>query len=105
MIETSLRNGAKSDRKGRGRQRRDTRAPERHGFGIPMTREGMPAAAPGTPTPVSPVVSVQAESREQFPWLPARVIAGSVWRGPSHDRVRVDLNGQAVPVTTAPRRL
>ncbi len=64
----------------------------------------MPAAASGTPTPVSPVVLVLAESRERYPWLPARVIAGSVWRGPSHDRVRVDLNGQAVPVTTAPRR-
>ena len=94
-----------SGRKGRQRQRRDARAPEHHGHGISMTSEGVPAAVPGTPTPLSPVVRVLAESRERFPWLPARVIAGSVWRGPAHERVRVDLGGRADPVTTAPRRL
>ncbi len=104
MSETRDRNGARFDRKGRQRQRRDGHAFERRLSGISMMREDMPAAASGAPTPLSPVVQVVAESRERFPWLPARVIAGSVWRGPSHERVRVDLGGRAEPVTTAPRR-
>jgi len=69
-----------------------------------MTPEGTPAAVPGAPAPVSPVVRVLAESRERFPWLPARVIAGSVWRGPAHERVRVDPGGRADPVAAARRR-
>ncbi len=104
MSETRHWNGAASGRKGKRRQRRDARAPERHLTGISMTREDTQAAAPGAPTPLSPVVLVAAESRERFPWLPARVIAGSVWRGPAHERVRVDLGGHAEPVTVAPRR-
>ena len=69
-----------------------------------MTHEGVPAAPPGLPTPVSPVVFVSGESLARFPWLPPRVIAGSVWRGPAHERVRVDWNGHAEPVTAgAPR--
>jgi len=53
-------------------------------------------ATPDAPRP-SPVVSVSAEARARYPWLPARVIAGSVWRGPANVRVRVDESGEAVP--------
>ncbi len=53
-------------------------------------------APPGTPPP-SPTVFVDAESRERYPWLPPRVIVGSVWRGPGFERVRVDEEGQARP--------
>jgi hypothetical protein len=56
----------------------------------------MPAAVPDAPRP-SPVVSVTTESLARYPWLPARVIAGSLWRGPGHLRVRVDETGTAVP--------
>jgi hypothetical protein len=51
---------------------------------------------PGAPRP-SPVVRVSDESRARYPWLPARVIAGSLWRGPANERVRVDETGAAVP--------
>ncbi|HET9598779.1 MAG TPA: hypothetical protein VFP65_24605 [Anaeromyxobacteraceae bacterium] len=51
---------------------------------------------PDAPRP-SPVVAVADESRARYPWLPGRVIAGSVWRGPQHERVRVDDAGRAVP--------
>lgn len=69
---------------------------------IPLTEEGVPAATPDAP-PVSPVVSVSAESRRRYPWIPARVIAGSVWRGPGHIRVRVDERGDAAPWKTVSR--
>ena len=59
-----------------------------------MTDEGLPAATPDAPRP-SPIVSVTDESRARFPWLPRRVIAGSIWRGPQHQRVRVDPGGNA----------
>jgi hypothetical protein len=59
-----------------------------------MNDEGMPAAVPDAPS-VSPVVFVSEQSRAEYPWLPARVIAGSVWRGPHHARVRVDESGNA----------
>jgi len=42
-------------------------------------------------------VFVSDESRARYPWLPARVIAGSVWRGPQHERVKVDGSGRAEP--------
>src|SRR5512142_153219 len=90
---------------GMRRQRRDARTAERHHTSGSIDREGARGAASGAPAPLSPVVQVVAESRVRFPWLPARVIAGSVWRGPSHERVRVDLGGRAEPVTTPPRRL
>src|SRR5512142_3385957 len=105
LSETGDRSGARFGRKGRQRQRRDPRAAERQLPSVAMTREGVPAAVSGGAAQLSPVVQVVAESRERFPWLPARVIAGSVWRGPSHERVRVDLGGRAEPVTTPPRRL
>ncbi len=61
---------------------------------MPLTDAGVPAATPDAPKP-SPVVFVSDESRARYPWLPARVIAGSVWRGPNHERVRVDEDGKA----------
>ena len=84
-----------SDRNGRRRQRTFTPDGERrrHG-GVTLTEEGFPAAAPDAVKP-SPIVTVADESRARFPWLPARVIAGSVWRGPRHERVRVDESGRA----------
>jgi hypothetical protein len=61
-----------------------------------LADSGVPAALPGS-SPPSPPVFVSEESRVRYPWLPPRVIAGSVWRGPSHEKVRVDANGEAVP--------
>jgi hypothetical protein len=65
---------------------------------ITLTPEGVPAAVPDAP-PVSAVVFVSDESRKLYPWLPGRVIAGSVWRGPGHLRVQVDGSGNAAPCT------
>jgi len=48
-------------------------------------------------------VFVSDESRAQYPWVPGRVIAGSVWRGPGHERVRIDENGVARPWKTGTR--
>ncbi len=62
---------------------------------IPLTAEGFPAAVPEAP-PVSPVVRVSDESRKRYPWLPGRVIAWSVWRGPGHVRVQIDEHGNAL---------
>jgi hypothetical protein len=61
---------------------------------VTLTVEGFPAATPGSPPP-SPVVLVLEESRARHPWLPRRVIAGSVWHGPRNERVRVDEHGVA----------
>lgn len=83
------------DRAGRRRNRRTGARGERRQHAIPLTPEGVPAATPDAP-PVSPVVFVSEESRARYPWLPGRVIAGSVWRGPAFERVRVDENGNAV---------
>jgi hypothetical protein len=55
----------------------------------------VPAAVPDAPRP-SPVVFVSAASLARYPWLPARVIAGSIWRH-GHVRVRVDEAGEAAP--------
>ena len=89
---------------GRGKRRRP-RGPGSPGprhERIPLTEEGIPAATPDAP-PLSPVVFVSAESRKRYPWIPARVIAGSVWRGPGHVRVRVDERGDATPWKTVGR--
>jgi hypothetical protein len=83
-------------RASRRRQRRGSAAPAHHHHALPLTEEGTPAATPDAPKP-SPVVFVSDESRARYPWLPGRVIAGSVWRGPRHERVRVDASGAAVP--------
>jgi hypothetical protein len=86
-----------SGRPGRGKRRQ--RAPQeerRHNPPVPLNADGVPAATAGAPRP-SPIVSVSDESRARYPWLPARVIAGSLWRGPAHERVRVDESGTAIP--------
>lgn len=80
----------------RRRRRIPGSAPGRHHQPVPLTAEGMPAATPDSPA-VSPVVFVTDASRELHPWLPPRVIAGSVWRGPGHTRVQVDEHGNAQP--------
>lgn len=84
----------------RGRDSRHRpRAPQgerRHNPPVPLNDDGVPAATPDAPKP-SPIVLVSEESRARYPWLPARVIAGSVWRGPANERVRVDESGAAVP--------
>ena len=85
-----------SDHSGRRRHRSGPDAERRHQGGLTLTEEGFPAAAPDAVRP-SRVVTVADESRARFPWLPARVIAGSVWRGPRHERVRVDEAGRALP--------
>jgi hypothetical protein len=90
--------GGHPDRRARGRNRRGPRGPARH-HPLPLTEEGVPAATPDAPRP-SPVVDVAEESRARYPWLPPRVIAGSVWRGPHAERVRVDEEGRAQPWRT-----
>jgi hypothetical protein len=87
-------------RRGRRRLRRGPGA-ERRPHAIPLTEEGVPAATAESPRP-SPVVDVTRESRALYPWIPARVIAGSVWRGPAHVRVRVDETGAARPWKCGP---
>jgi hypothetical protein len=64
---------------------------------VPLNAEGVPAAVADAPRPSS-TVFVTDESRARFPWLPARVIVGSVWRGPANERVRVDDRGAALPL-------
>jgi len=62
---------------------------------VPLNEEGVPVAVPDAPRP-SPAVFVSAESLARYPWLPPRVIAGSIWRGPANERVRVDESGTAI---------
>ncbi len=90
------------DKRSRGRHRRG------HGPGgeaarqhIPLTPEGIPAAVPDAP-PVSRVVFVSDASRATYPWLPGRVIAWSVWRGPAHVRVQIDEEGNAIQLGVRP---
>ena len=89
------RQGPKSGRRGPRRQGGPVRDQHTHPK-IQLNEEGVPVATPEAPRP-SAVVFVSAESLARYPWLPARVIAGSVWRGPGHLRVRVDETGTAVP--------
>lgn len=63
---------------------------------MPVTESGFPAAIPDG-VPPSPAVLTTAESRAKYPWLPKLVIAGSVWRGPGHLKVKVDPSGEATP--------
>jgi hypothetical protein len=63
---------------------------------VALTPEGVPAAVPDAQQ-TSGVVFVSEESRKTYPWLPGRVIAGSVWRGPDHVRVQIDASGNAAP--------
>ncbi len=78
------------------RQRRTLRGAGPQAQFIPVTAEGFPAAVPDVPPP-SPAVFTTEAARATYPWLPARVIAGSIWRGPAHVKVRVDAAGEAAP--------
>jgi hypothetical protein len=84
-----------ADRRARRRFKRGIGGDRRH-HPLALTEEGVPAAVEDAPKP-SPVVFVAEASRAKYPWLPARVIAGSVWRGPEHVRVRIDDSGEAAP--------
>ena len=79
-----------------GRRRRQRRAPgaERRPPPLPLNEEGVPLATADSPKP-SPAMFVSDASRTLYPWLPVRVIANSVWRGPQHERVKVDESGNA----------
>lgn len=97
MLNRSQQPARAFEGRGKVRHRRTRRGPaEAHVRSIPLTDSGVPAATPGAPAP-SPVVAVSTDSRTRFPWLPPRVIAGSVWRGPQQERVKVDENGAARP--------
>jgi hypothetical protein len=92
--EKNHRKGARSGR--RGKHRQGPPRGEQHAHEpIHLNEEGVPVATPDAPRP-SPVVFVSAESLARYPWLPPRVIAGSIWRGPANERVRVDETGAAV---------
>jgi hypothetical protein len=78
------------------RQRRGGRGLSPQPLVIPVTEEGFPAALPDVPPP-SPAVFTTDAARATYPWLPGRVIAGSIWRGPTHTKVRVDESGDAAP--------
>ncbi len=79
----------------RGRRRpRPPQQERRYNPPVLLNEHGVPAAVPDAPKP-SAIVFVSDESRARYPWLPARVIAGSVWRGPANERVRVDESGDA----------
>jgi hypothetical protein len=88
------RQGPRPGRRGKHRQGPPAGAQHAHPP-IALNEEGVPVATPDAPRP-SPVVFVSDESRARYPWLPARVIAGSIWRGPANERVRVDESGTAV---------
>ncbi len=85
----------------RNRSRRRAGGERHHHEPVPLNSEGVPAAVPDGPRP-SGVVFVCDESLARYPWLPTRVIVGSVWRGPGHERVRVDESGAAQPWRCAP---
>lgn len=103
-MNSLIRPHHESRRPDQGSGRRHRRAPdgERRRHFIPLTPEGVPAATPDAPKP-SPVVLVAEDARARYPWLPARVIAGSVWSGPGHVRLRVAENGEASPWPRGPR--
>ncbi len=89
------RQGPRSGRRGQRRQG-SPGGEQRARPTLQLNEEGIPVAIPDAPRP-SPVVFVSAESLARYPWLPPRVIAGSIWRGPGHLRVRVDETGTAAP--------
>jgi hypothetical protein len=71
---------------------------------VPSRESSVNALMPNEPR-LSPVVFVSDDSRAAYPWLPARVIARSVWKGPGHMRVRVDGSGNAAPWPYVPETL
>jgi hypothetical protein len=89
------------DRRTRSRARRRPSTGERRHHAVPLTPDGVPAATPDSPK-TSPVVFVSEASLATYPWLPGRVIAGSVWRGPAGLRLRVDEAGNAAPWRCGP---
>ena len=90
----SLHEDRLADSSSRLRHRRGPPGQERRRRPVPLTGDGFPAATPDAPK-LSPFVLVSSESQERYPWLPRRVIAGSVWHGPQQVRVRIDQNGEA----------
>ncbi len=104
MLNRSQQTARSFERHSKGRHRRTRHGPaEGHARSIPLTDAGVPAATPDSPVP-SPVVMVTGESRARFPWLPSRVIAGSIWRGPQNVRVKIDESGEARPWRSPPPR-
>ncbi len=93
------------DKRGTRRRRRGGHGPgggeHRSQHRIVLTPEGFPAATPDAPA-TSAAVFVSDASRTLYPWLPPRVIARSVWRGPGHLRVQVDEHGNASPWRAGP---
>jgi hypothetical protein len=87
-------NGGPRRGAGGSRRPRPQQVERRHNPPVPLNAQGIPAAVPDAPRP-SRIVFVSDESRARYPWLPARVIAGSIWRGPANERVRVDEDGIA----------
>lgn len=102
MLDRPHQENRNNNRSNKRRRRHLPGGPPRHHAPLPLTAEGTPAATPDSPA-VSPVVFVSDESRAVHPWLPPRVIAGSVWRGPGHVRVQVDEHGNAQPYKTLRR--
>jgi hypothetical protein len=93
-LNNDHRKGPKPGRRGRRRPGAPASLQPVHAP-VPLGEDGVPLAVPDAPRP-SPVVFVAAESLARYPWLPARVIAGSIWRGPANEKVRVDERGVAV---------
>ncbi|MBK9517928.1 MAG: hypothetical protein IPO09_11330 [Anaeromyxobacter sp.] len=90
-----MERSGKRQARGARRQRRGPRgAAQQRPAPIPVTEAGVPAAVPDAPV-ASPAVFTTEATRALYPWVPARVIAGSVWRGPGHLKVKVDANGEA----------
>jgi hypothetical protein len=94
-LSESRHSKPRQDRRAR-RQRRPGRGLTPQAPVIPINDEGFPAAVPDVPPPSPAVVATDA-ARLAYPWLPGRVIAGSIWRGPAHLKVRVDEAGDAAP--------
>ena len=96
-MNRSHRDEQQGGRRSTGRHRRTSGGPARERVHpVPLAPAGVPAAVPGAPPP-SATVFVSDESCARYPWLPARVIVGSVWRSPTHQKVKVDATGTAKP--------
>lgn len=96
MMKPSASKQHRGRRPDRQQQRRSRGGKPEHRPAITLTHEGVPAVVPDAPPP-SRTVFVSDQSRATYPWLPGRVIAGSVWRGPRNERVQVDDAGNALP--------
>ena len=94
-------NGSKQHRSRNRQKHRPHGGHGEHRPPVSLTEEGVPAAVTDAPRP-SPAVFVSDKARATYPWLPPRVIAGSVWRGPRNERVKVDEAGDAIPWRARP---